>query len=177
MRFDPLCPILGKSALPTLQNRVLVFSYWPNSLHSWGYRLLDSLQSRVYSSLHEYCYLPPCFVPQRPEDRQPESRTGSMAETSPLSIGAMVRGSRERHDYAAGCVSTLTGRHCDSSDRFAVLTSARCRGKVWVNRTSENSADIQQWRGLLAARGIACGEPCFLGARQKNRLRGKKTRH
>jgi hypothetical protein len=42
--------MLGDIARPTLQNRVLVFSYRPSPLYSWVYESLDSLQRRVYST-------------------------------------------------------------------------------------------------------------------------------
>jgi len=31
--------------------------------------MLNGLQTKVYSIVHEYCDLPPGFVPHRPEDR------------------------------------------------------------------------------------------------------------
>src|SRR5437773_4729600 len=83
----------------------------PSGRQASCWTVLDDLQNRVYSILHEHCYLYPGFISQRPEDRQPARQTGSLAETPPLQIGAMVRGSRECHDHAAGRVSTSPGRH------------------------------------------------------------------
>jgi len=50
--IDPLCPILGKRAQPTLHNRVGGFSSRSRPLSSWGHKLLDTLQNRVYAILH-----------------------------------------------------------------------------------------------------------------------------
>src|SRR5262249_15005449 len=65
------------------KNRVFL----PCSMRIWIYWC--ALQS-VLS--HEHCRLYPGILSQRPEDRQPESRVGGLAEASPLYIRAMVRG-------------------------------------------------------------------------------------